>query len=145
MYCTKCGKEIRNGAIFCPKCGEKVINQKYIKTDNNVGLDMKGKLNIQKSSTKGIIIAVIIVISIMCVIKMVSSVSNEIKENNKNAIERQSGYVSFNCPYCKSYNEFSKASLMEQRKYYCCMCKNCRKVLYIHKDTKTVSLDMFDE
>ena len=41
MYCTKCGKEIRNGAIFCPKCGEKVINQKYIKTDNNVGLDMK--------------------------------------------------------------------------------------------------------
>lgn len=25
MYCTKCGKEIRNDASFCPYCGNKVI------------------------------------------------------------------------------------------------------------------------
>lgn len=144
MYCNKCGEEIKNGAIFCTKCGEKVRSQKTTNMYNNIVLDIKDKPNIQKFSARGIIIAVMIVISLTCVIKAVSSVSNEIKENNKKTIERQSGYVSFNCPYCKSYNRFSKASLMEQRKYYCCMCENCRKVLYIHKDTNTVSLDMFD-
>ena len=24
MYCSKCGKEVRDGAAFCPHCGEPV-------------------------------------------------------------------------------------------------------------------------
>ena len=29
MFCSKCGNEVNEGAVFCPKCGEKLINEKY--------------------------------------------------------------------------------------------------------------------
>lgn len=37
MFCRKCGKELREGAIFCDQCGEKVeVVEEAIVVDNEV-------------------------------------------------------------------------------------------------------------
>lgn len=45
MYCGKCGSEIKDGSIFCPKCGEKIINNNYNHSENEIPINYNSNFN----------------------------------------------------------------------------------------------------
>lgn len=48
MYCSKCGKEVKDSAAFCPNCGAKVNIGAVSENTDKTRLDVTAKSDIKK-------------------------------------------------------------------------------------------------
>lgn len=62
MFCTKCGAQINDGAMFCPSCGNSIRAAKPIKENKNSSSILAGKMKMVI-----IILAILIIVPILVV------------------------------------------------------------------------------
>ena len=69
MFCTKCGKEIKEGDVFCTNCGHKVENKAKKMSSNNI---------------KKIIILIVVILLVLAVIIVSVNFFNNRNSKNEN-------------------------------------------------------------